>query len=329
MPEHGPGPFAQVSTTLETLLEFSSAILDEHLEEVRRLRPARIMFDSFAPWGRMIAHLLGLPAIASVPSLLVNAAIDARYGAGQPGDPRLTQEWYGEIRARCEALFGSLAPQELLQSYGDLNLVYTSRFFQPRADCFDQRRFRFIGPCFQFRPDAPEFPFERLDGRPLILISLGTVYGERPEFLERCLEDLADAPWQVVLSTGHPAAARRAPANFLVRPFVPQVELLRHAAAFVTHGGMNSVQEALYYGVPMVIAPQAADQFWISARTRELGAATVLDSARLERGAIRARIGEVLAAPGYAHAAARIAQSLRAAGGAMRAACEIQDFAFN
>src|ERR1035441_3777922 len=91
-------------------------------------------------------------------------------------------------------------------------------------------------------------------------------------------------------------------------------------------GGMNSVQEALYYGVPLAMAPQAADQFWISARASELGAALVLDPPRMEPRAIRCSVAKILSATRYTAATARIAASLRAAGGHMRAASEIQRF---
>jgi MGT family glycosyltransferase len=334
MPEHGPGPFAQVSTTLETLLEFSGAVLDHHLDAVRKMRPTHVMFDSFAPWGRMVAQILGLPAIASVPSILIDGDIDARYGAGPeqaPEDPRLTPQWCARFRARCQSrLMGYHLPEpltapQLLQTYGEFNLVYTSRLFQPLAERFDGRRFQFVGPCCEFRPGAPPFPFERLDDRPLVLVSLGTVYGRRPDFLRKCMAELAHGPWQVVLATGADSRIRdEAPANFIVRPSVPQVDILRRAAAFVTHGGMNSVQEALYFGVPLVLAPQAADQFWISARAAELGAGLVLDASRLPAGAIRASISKVLSSAGYAAAAARIAHSLHQAGGPAKAADEIQ-----
>ena len=59
---------------------------------------------------------------------------------------------------------------------------------------------------------------------------------------------------------------------------------------------MNSVQEALYYGVPLAMAPQAADQFWISARASELGAALVLDPPRMEPRAIRGSVAKILSA---------------------------------
>jgi MGT family glycosyltransferase len=317
MPEQGPAPFAQASTTLETLLEFCGVVLDQHLELVRNWRPTHIMFDSFAPWGRLVARLLGLPTIASVPSILMNREIDARYGSGPERaaeDPLLTPQWFASFRARCVRMAG-ITPPELLQTYGDFNLVYTSRLFQPLEESFDRRRFLFVGPCCAFRPDIPPFPFEQLDGRPLVLISLGTVYARRPDFLRKCMAELADGPWQVVLGTGGDTGiADGAPENFIVRPSVPQLDILRRAAVFVTHGGMNSVQEALYFGVPMVMAPQAADQFWISARAAELGAAVVLDSSRLKAGTIRAAVAEVLAGAGYAAAAGRLGQSLRQPG---------------
>jgi MGT family glycosyltransferase len=338
MPEQGPGPFARVSTTLETLLGLSRAVLDDHLEQVRMWRPTHIMYDSFTPWGGFVAQLLRLPTIASVPSILVNSDIDSRYGAApgiEPEDPRLTSQWYASFRSLCQACLRPYglpeppSPPQLLQTYGDLNLVYTSRLFQPMAEAFDGHRFQFVGPCFECRPEAPPFPFEQLDGRPLVLVSLGTVYGNQPQFFRRCLEELADTPWQVVLSAGgNPLAGDLGPVpgNCIVRTFVPQIEILRRSAAFITHGGMNSVQEALYYGVPLVMAPQAADQFWISARASELGAGLVLDRPRMEAGAMRSSVAKILTGTGYTAAAARIGASLRAAGGPMRAADEIQRF---
>ena len=167
MPEQGPGPFARVSTTLETLLELSRVVLADHLEQAKLAHATHIMYDSFAPWGGLVAQLLRLPSIASIPSILVNREIDARYGAGperQPADPRLTAQWVAAFRKYAHAcllpynLPEPPSPTELLQTYGDLNLVYTSRLFQPLAETFDGRRFKFVGPCFDFRPEAPRFP---------------------------------------------------------------------------------------------------------------------------------------------------------------------------
>ncbi len=335
MPERGPGPFAQLTATLETLLRLSCAVLEHCLEPVRRSRPSHIMYDSFAPWGSMIAQLLGLPAMASVPSILMNPEIDRKYGAGRSEDPQLTPEWYADFTARHRSgllrcgIREAPSPSQLLQSYADCNLVYTSRLFQPLAEIFDERRFRFVGPCLAFRPQAPDFPFERLDGRPLVLVSLGTVYGERPKFLRRCVEELAGGPWQVALSAGEHFPIETLgpmPENLIVRPVLPQIEILRRSAAFLTHGGMNSVQEALYFGVPLVLTPQGADQFWISSRAAELGAGVVLHTDGLEAGSIRTSVEKVLCESGFREAAACVGSSLREAGGHRQAALEIQRF---
>jgi len=336
MPEQGPGAFQHVSTTLETLLDLTCAVLEHHAEVVRMWRPSHIMFDSFAPWGHLVARLLGLPTIASIPSILINGAIASRYEtAAEGGDPQLTRQWYAAFQSRYRAclrryeLSDAPSPEQLLQTYGDLNLVYTSPLFQPSAEAFDQRRFQFVVSCFSFRPQGPAFPFEQLDGRPLVFISLGTVYANQPRFFRMCLEELAGTPWQVVLATGDQLLAESLgpmPENFIVRSFVPQIEILRRSAVFVTHAGMNSVQEALYHGVPLVMAPQGADQFWISTRASELGAGVVLYLARMEAGTIRRSIGKILSGRRYTAAAARLGWSLRAAGGPMKACNEVETF---
>jgi MGT family glycosyltransferase len=337
MPESGAGRFERVSTAVEALLDLSSAVLDCHLAEARALAPVCILHDSFAPWGRLAADLLGLPEIASAPSILINRKIDARYGPDpvrRPADPRLTPEWYAGLAERCRAqlvargVANPPAPPDLLQTYGHRNLVYTSRAFQPSAEAFDAQRFHFVGPCIDFRPEAPDFPFELLDGRPLVLVSLGTVYANRPEFLRACLEELAGGGYQVVLATGSapPASLGPFPENAIVRPIVPQIEILRRAAVFVTHAGMNSVQEALFHGVPLVMAPQAADQFWISARTAELGAGLAIDSGSIAPGGLRRAVAKVLEDRKYAEAAARLGSTLHAAGGSGRAADVVQEF---
>lgn len=333
MPGSGPGPFARVSTTLEALLALTVAVLEHCLEQVRRFGPNLVLFDSFAPWGPLIAQILGMPAAASIPSILINAEIDRLYrNAPEAPDPQLTPEWHAGFQERCRNALMPYgvskipSPPQLLRSYADFNLVYTSRTFQPLAEDFDSRRFRYVGPCLEFRSDPPPFPFERLDGRPLVFVSMGTVYGEQSGFFRKLIEELADAPWQVVVSTGQ---AREQlvpfPDNFLVRPFVPQLEILKRAGAFLSHGGMNSVQEALYFGVPLVLNPQAADQFWISSRVAEFGAGVVLPQ-NPEPGGIRAALGTVLTDRLYSAAARRIGDSLRAAGGAVGAASEIQHY---
>lgn len=118
--------------------------------------------------------------------------------------------------------------------------------------------------------------------------------------------------------------ARTVPRNAIVRAHVPQLEILRRAALFISHGGMNSVSEALYYGVPLLLAPQSADQPWVARRARRLGAGRVLRRRDMRPEALRRRVEAMLADPSYARASHWIGQTLREAGGSVRAADTIQ-----
>ncbi len=127
----------------------------------------------------------------------------------------------------------------------------------------------------------------------------------------------------LVLSVGaktDPAALGPLPADCIARKHVPQLEVLERASLFVTHGGMNSVSESLVQGVPMLVAPQGADQFMVARRVEELGLGR-----RLRRGdhapeRLRALGRTTIDDPGVKERIRQQGESLRAAGGAVRAA---------
>ena len=101
------------------------------------------------------------------------------------------------------------------------------------------------------------------DGRPLVYVSFGTFLSARADVLARVVEALAPLDVRVSLAIGSadPAAVGPWPDHWLVRPYLPQVALLDHAAVAVTHGGNNTVTESLTAGVPMLVLPFSTDQF--------------------------------------------------------------------
>jgi MGT family glycosyltransferase len=186
----------------------------------------------------------------------------------------------------------------------------------------------FVGPAL--RPaDAPvPFPWEWLEGHEAhVLVSLGTlVQGKGLRFLERAMEAAAGQPYGVVL-VGDPDVLPPPPANVLVRPFVPQLELLSRMDAVVSHGGQNTAAEALLRGVPLVCAPIRLDQPITTAQVVQAGAGRRLSFARATAAEIRDAVAAVLGDPSYRVAAARIGESLRAAGGAPAAAAHLEALA--
>ena len=110
--------------------------------------------------------------------------------------------------------------------------------------------------------------------RPIVYISLGSIISNRG-FCKECIRAFGNRDLSVILSTGKisPDSLGKIPPNIYAYSFVPQIEVLRYADVFLTHCGMNSVNEALRLGVPMVAMPFINDQLGNAARLTELGIA--------------------------------------------------------
>lgn len=324
--------------TIRAQLESSAWVLENLSSEIQTLHPAYILHDSLAAWGWYVARALHLPSIALFPTLLYNfTKHDAPRALPLSARVRRAMRRLYQIPARIKAdalsrkyhipRLENLA--QLARNRGDLNLVITSREFQPDGASFDPARFQFIGPSLAPRADAPAFPFAQLDKRPLLLISLGTAFNQRPAFYAACLRAFANTRFQVVMAVGeHFAQLKKndAPPNFIVRASVPQLELLPRTSVFVSHGGMNSVHEALYFNVPLVMIPQGGDHAWIASRVVELGAGVMLASREPEPRQLWNAVEKIFSEPKYRDAAARIGATLRATGGAVQAADAIFNF---
>ncbi len=332
------------------LLQATSASIALLLPLVREDKPDYIIHDGLCSWGKYIAQMLEIPAICSmttfaVPLFSVKTIVQA---FKIPGNARLLfstpmrdlartifegRGQFMRFRALSNFLHKAygipkLHMADLFANRALMNIVYTTRQFQPFEEMFDTS-FKFVGPSIVPRPDSTAFPFDVVGDAPIIYISLGTVFNDQADFYRTCLEAFADSDRKVVLSVGkwtNIAALGSVPRNIIVREFVPQLELLQRTALFVTHGGMNSVSEALYYGVPFVVIPQTADQNLVGQRIEQLGAGKTMHKARVTAQRLRAIAEEMLAQPSYAQASARLGKSFGQPEGYLRAADEISTF---
>ena len=164
---------------------------------------------------------------------------------------------------------------EIVENPPDCNLVYTLHSFQPFAEDFPEGQFHFIGPSVY---DRKEEDFPAL-AKPVIYISIGTILKGRENFFRACLEAFEKEKVTVVLSVGNFDISRlkHIPENFVIRNRVPQIAVLKQASLFITHGGMNSVSEAMVHGVSMVVIPFVSDQPVNARQVEKLGLGKVLD----------------------------------------------------
>ncbi|MBC7811905.1 MAG: glycosyl transferase [Burkholderiales bacterium] len=307
------------------------------LAEIERERPDLILYDTTAMWGYLAARKYHIPHICSVTHFVLNGS-QGVLGRGFvrflwsaiPHLPKLIR-WKRRMKQRYGSIVGGIT------EYADLNLVFTSKEFHPANIFIDGRwrgRFRFVGPSIKASTrDKSDFPFEQLNGERLVYISLGTINNLDLGFYRAAFAAFADYPAQFILSVGKNtdiAQLGEIPANFIVRPYVPQLEILQRVDAFITHGGMNSVHEGLYYGVPEVVVPHQLEQLLNAKRVAATGASVVLGEqypyGRVTAAELREELNKVLADSSYRQHASQMGETLKAAGGYLQAVAEIEGF---
>ena len=170
---------------------------------------------------------------------------------------------------------------------------------------------------------AIEFPWERIDGRPLIYASLGTLQNGSEAIFRTIAEACAALEVQLVISLGgglDPARLGKLPGDPLVVRFAPQLEILKRAALVITHAGINTVLESLREGVPQVAVPLANDQPGVAARVKARGACVVVSRHRLNAARLRKAVALVLQDARYREAAKALQKTILAMDGPGRAA---------
>jgi MGT family glycosyltransferase len=209
-------------------------------------------------------------------------------------------------------------PQEVFSNSNDTEtIVYTSKEFQPMSDTFSEK-YAFIGACI-FEPSQH---LEKSDKK-TVYISLGTVLDNNIAFYKECILALKSSDLRVIVSTGSAdVSALDIPHDFIVKDRVDQLAVLEVADCFITHSGMNSVSESLYYGVPMVMYPQHSEELAITNRAVELGAGIKLKNTNSK--GIRDAVLEVLGNPSYRENALKVSETLKASGGAKAGADYIE-----
>jgi MGT family glycosyltransferase len=173
-----------------------------------------------------------------------------------------------------------------------------------------------------------DFPWNRLDGRPIIYASLGTTRKAPPAIFRLIAAACHDVDLQLVISLGgqfDPSVLSDLPGRPLVVKYAPQLELLKIAKIVITHGGSNTVFETLMEGKPMIAIPLAHDQPAVAARLARLNIAEVLPVMRLSAKRIRRAVTKLLNDERYRDEARRMQLSIRSIRGSERAAVVIEE----
>jgi MGT family glycosyltransferase len=316
--------------------EATYALLPDVLASIADARPDYLMFDMSAPWGKIASRQLRIPAVASFPHLpfywrtVLNDWRVLRKGMRsiRPGYgywrrlQRQTTKIVKDFRLRDPKAIN------VLSSSAELNIVFSSRYFQPYEQHFDES-YLYVGPEIELDRQDERMPIEKQAGQKLIYIAVGTVYVANLDFFRACFKAFVDPSYLVIMSVGKAVDLETLgaiPANFKVAQYVPQLQVLEQADIFITHGGMNSISESVLYGVPMIVVPNTIEQAINAARVEQLSAGRYLDPSQLVFEKLRETVDEMLMDPAVGVGLERLRRSFEEGGGVERAADAIHAF---
>lgn len=283
-------------------------------------RPDVVLYDIAGYPGRALAHRWGLPLVQLSPTLVAwrgyeEDMADVLTFLGEPEYERYQARfahWLAELGIDLDVDTFSGRPPRCI--------VLIPRAMQPNADRVDEAVYTFVGPSLDRRPHQEEWPES---DKPVLLVSLGSAYTDRPAFYRDCVAAFGPLPWQVVIAIGShvdPATIGTLPPNVELHRWVPQVAVLARAQAFVTHAGMGGCSEGLYHGVPMIAIPQAVDQFGNAAMLEQLGVGVSIPAESATPEAMREALLSLVGSIDVWDRLAVLRDELRAAGGAGAAA---------
>lgn len=306
------------SAMIEMIVDTTVALDEKVCKELEEINPDCIVSDSLCCWGKLFANKLGITYICSTTTFAFN-----QYTA-----PMMKQS-FKEIMYMLLGMRKVNKKLELLRSHGydvknfvsiiqndnETNtIVYTSKEFQPMVDTFSDKYY-FVGPSV-----ADVMVEKERNARKKIYISLGTVNNKNINFYKNCIEAFKDNDIDVIMSVGNNTEISQLgniPKNFKVENKFNQLEVLQEVNGFISHCGMNSVNESIYYGVPLILFPQQSEQKMVCRRVAELGAGFVLKNDKPQN--IKKAVLEVINNTKYEENAQKLSKSFKNSGGSVKA----------
>ncbi|MBE9169557.1 glycosyltransferase [Pleurocapsales cyanobacterium LEGE 06147] len=250
--------------------------------------------------------------------------------------------WWAQLRNRVAYSLFNLMAQPVLQVISRYRQGWNLPAYTHPNDIFSKLavitrhipEFEFprqLPPHFHFTGSFHEsiarqpvgFPFERLNEKPLIYASMGTIQNRFDFVFYTIAEACTSLDVQLVISLGGGLEAQafsNLPGNPLVVKYAPQLELLQRASLNITHAGLNTTLESLSYGVPMVAIPVTDDQPGVAARIAWTGTGELVKLSQLSVPKLRGAIERVLTEESYKQNAVRLQAVMRQTRGVNRAA---------
>ncbi|MEV6694687.1 macrolide family glycosyltransferase [Micromonospora sp. NPDC051196] len=317
------------ATAMRVFLDEGIAVLPQLTAHYDADRPDLVLYDIGGLPGPLLGARYGVPAVQLSPTMVAWTGYEqdmVDFFTALTSSPS-GQDYYATFDTWL-AEHGIHEDSRTFVTFPKRVLSLIPRVMQPNADRVPDT-VRFVGPCLDpARLTEPGWT-PPTDGRPVLLVSFGTAYNDQLPVYRACLEGFADSRWHVVIAIGDKvdsAELGQLPGNVEVHRRVPQLVVLAHASAFVTHAGMGGCTEALWFGVPTVAIPQAVDQFGNAQQLVDAGVGRLLPAEEVTAETLRAAVDAVADDAPLRDRLAGTRSEVRANGGTTKAADAVQSF---
>ncbi len=331
------------ASTVERVKNTTLMVLRDGPRAVRDAGVEALLVDE-ADMGGNVAEHLGLPfiSVAMFPPLIADDRVPPfcfGWQAGQDSLSRFRNRMGMRLLSRMAAPILRVV-NEQRRAWGLRELERSTDLLSPLAQIaqlplaleFDvpdlPAVLHYTGPFVDRGARASvEFPWDRLDGRPLVYASLGTLQNGSEENFRILAEGCAGLEAQLVISLGgglDPERVGRLAGDPVAVRYAPQLELLQRAAAVITHAGLNTTLESLAEGLPLVCIPLGNDQPGVAARVVAKGAGVAIPRRKLTAARVRHAVRAVLEEEQYRAAARRLQAAMAEVDGPERAADMIE-----
>jgi zeaxanthin glucosyltransferase len=301
------------------LRDWIKKMLVETVEE--QIEPIKEVIRDFKPDVVVTDPMLYSAAIAAglekKPWVAVSNSLNPVLDDAVESELLETVKWLAPERARLFARHG-MTPEfrgcDLLSP--TLTIAFATEAFIGRTI----PGVEMVGPSMppEQRGDETEFPWEKLRRDvPVVYMSMGSQIYYQPALFKKVIRATGDLGWQLVLSVSELLGSDELgalPSHLLACNYIPQLKLLPEVSAFITHGGANSVMEALKFEVPMILSPICNDQFHQAHFVARSGVGRVLNLAEASVTECRATLRDVVENQTIRAALKRVADSYQSDG---------------
>ncbi len=311
--KNGAHFFAYSSKSLDSLVsskvpspDVHKVLLKSALEILPTLLPLNdqrkfdaVIYDSAAAlWGQVLGDVWKCPSFYSNTPFLFTPEDTVEYMSEFM--PNVDEEYLHNRALMKEKYNLSLQSDSVFDinnfSRATRIIVYVSPELQPNSEKFQGEKYIYLGNRFD---NAPQPSTTRLEAGSTIYISLGTVFNENLNLLKTLIKVLSKTKYKVIVSVGKNDDIYKhllpfqTGSNIDIYKFVDQLDVLNKASLFITHGGMNSIYEGLYLGVPMIVIPQMQEQRFNAYRIKELNAGLLLEAKQISEADIESALKKI------------------------------------